>query len=122
MPPEIYIGTDIVTVSRIRDLITTHPERFIQRTYTDQEQSYCVGKADPVIHYAGRFAAKEAIKKALMTSGIKKPISWMEMEVIADQDGAPIVNLQGGKFSGLDCKVSISHTKDIAIASAVITK
>lgn len=122
MPPEIYIGTDIVTVSRIRDLITTHPERFIQRTYTDQEQSYCVGKADPVIHYAGRFAAKEAIKKALMTSGIKEPISWMEMEVIADQDGAPIVNLQGGKFSGLDCKVSISHTKDIAIASAVITK
>ena len=122
MPPEIYIGTDIVTVSRIRDLITTHPERFIQRTYTDQEQSYCVGKADPVIHYAGRFAAKEAIKKALMTSGIKEPISWMEMEVIADHDGAPIVNLQGGKFSGLDCKVSISHTKDIAIASAVITK
>ena len=122
MPPEIYIGTDIVTVSRIRDLISTHPERFIQRTYTDQEQSYCVGKADPVIHYAGRFAAKEAIKKALMTSGIKEPISWMEMEVIADHDGAPIVNLQGGKFSGLDCKVSISHTKDIAIASAVITK
>ncbi len=122
MPPEIYIGTDIVTVSRIRDLIATHPERFIQRTYTDQEQSYCVGKADPVIHYAGRFAAKEAIKKALMTSGIKEPISWVEMEVIADQDGAPIVNLQGGKFSGLDCKVSISHTKDIAIASAVITK
>ncbi|HBN44842.1 MAG TPA: holo-ACP synthase [Candidatus Marinimicrobia bacterium] len=122
MPPEIYIGTDIVTVSRIRDLIATHPERFIQRTYTDQEQSYCVGKADPVIHYAGRFAAKEAIKKALMTSGIKEPISWVEMEVIADHDGAPIVNLQGGKFSGLDCKVSISHTKDIAIASAVITK
>ncbi len=122
MPPEIFIGTDIVTVSRIRDLIAAHPDRFIQRTYTDQEQSYCVGKADPVIHYAGRFAAKEAIKKALMTSGIKDVIAWVDMEVVADQYGAPIVNLQGKLYDGLDCKVSISHTNDIAIASAVITK
>ena len=122
MPPEIFIGTDIVEVLRIQELIDSHPKRFIQRTYTDQEQSYCAGKADSVIHYAGRFAAKEAIKKALMTSGIKEPISWVDMEIIADQNGAPIVHLHGKSYTNLDCKVSIAHTNDTAIASAVIVK
>jgi holo-[acyl-carrier protein] synthase len=65
MQPDIFIGTDIVDVSRIRQLIDDHPDRFIERTYTDKEQSYCAGKSDPSVHYSGRFAAKEAIKKAL---------------------------------------------------------
>ena len=122
MQPDIYIGTDIVDISRIRDLIDIHPERFLKRTFTEPEQSYCVGKSDPAVHYSGRFAAKEAIKKALMTSGITDPISWVEMEIVADQKGAPIVNLHNHLFSNLDCKVSISHTQDTAIATAVIIK
>ena len=122
MPPEIFIGTDIVEVLRIRELIDVHPKRFLQHTYTDQEQLYCAGKANSVIHYAGRFAAKEAIKKALMTSGIKEPISWVDMEILADQNGAPIVHLHGKSYTNLDCKVSIAHTNDTAIASAIIVK
>ncbi len=122
MQPDIFIGTDIVDVSRIRDLIDIHPERFLKRTFTEPEQSYCVGKSDPAVHYSGRFAAKEAIKKALMTSGITDPISWVDLEIVSDHNGAPIVNLHGNLFSNLDCKVSISHTLDTAIATAVIIK
>lgn len=122
MQPDIFIGTDIVEVSRIRDMIDVHPERFLLRTFTEQEKSYCLGKSDPAVHYSGRFAGKEAIKKALMTSGISEPISWVDMEIVADQNGAPIVNLHGNIFENLDCKVSISHTQDTAIATAVIIK
>ncbi|HBR87512.1 MAG TPA: holo-[acyl-carrier-protein] synthase [Candidatus Marinimicrobia bacterium] len=122
MQPDIFIGTDIVDVSRIRQLIDDHSDRFIERTYTDKEQSYCAGKSDPAVHYSGRFAAKEAIKKALMTSGITDPISWVEMEIVPDHNGAPIVNLHGNLFANLDCKVSISHTQDTAISTAVIIK
>jgi holo-[acyl-carrier protein] synthase len=122
MPPKIFIGTDIVDISRIREVIADHPNRFIQRTYTNKEQLYCKGKADPVIHYAGRFAAKEAVKKALMTSGIKSSISWVDMEIISGQDGEPIVQLHGKPYTGLLCKVSISHTQDTAIATAIIVK
>ena len=122
MPPKIFIGTDIVDISRIREVIADHPNRFIHRTYTNKEQRYCKGKADPVIHYAGRFAAKEAVKKALMTSGIKSSISWVDMEIISGQDGEPIVQLHGKPYTGLSCKVSISHTQDTAIATAIIVK
>ncbi len=122
MPPDVYIGTDIVDVARIRELVNSHPDRFIARTYTPNEQSYCREKANPEIHFAGRFAAKEAIKKALMTSGIKNPIRWTDMEIIADENGAPVINLNGERFETLQCKVSISHTNEIAIAFAVVIK
>ena len=121
MPPEIYIGTDIVTVSRIRDLITTHPERFIQRTYTDQEQFYCVGKADPVIHYAGRFAAKEAIKKAFLSSKIISNIPLHSIEIFNEEGGNPLVNIHSNSIGLSTCKVSISHTEEFAIAFAFLT-
>ena len=52
MPPEIFIGTDIVEILRIRELIDVHPKRFLQHTYTDQEQLYCAGKSNSFIHYA----------------------------------------------------------------------
>lgn len=122
MPPDVYIGTDIVDIARIRDIIDSHRDRFLSRTYTSKEQSYCIGKANPGIHYAGRFSAKEAIKKALLTSGIHEPINWLEMEIIADTTGAPIVNLIGSRFESLQCRVSISHTNELAIAFAVIIK
>ncbi len=122
MPPDVYIGTDIVDIARIRELLNSHSDRFISRTYTPKEQFYCQQKANPEIHFAGRFAAKEAIKKALMTSGIKDPIRWTSMEIIADENGAPNINLKGGRFETLECKVSISHTNEIAIAFAVVIK
>jgi len=122
MPHEIYIGTDIVDVSRIRELMYSHPDRFISRTYTPKEQSYCRGKANPEIHFAGRFAAKEAIKKALMGSGFSDPIAWTDIEIIADKIGAPNINLDSTKFKRLKCRVSISHTNETAIAFALVIK
>ncbi|MCH7613153.1 MAG: holo-ACP synthase [Candidatus Marinimicrobia bacterium] len=122
MPPDVYIGTDIVDIARIRELMNSHPDRFISKTYTPKEQSYCQEKANPEIHFAGRFAAKEAIKKALMTSGINDPIRWTDIEIIADKNGAPNINLNGARFNTLQCKVSISHTNETAIAFAVVIK
>lgn len=122
MPPDVYIGTDIVDIARIRELMNSHPDRFISKTYTPKEQSYCQEKANPEIHFAGRFAAKEAIKKALMTSGINDPIRWTDIEIIADKNGAPNINLYGARFNTLQCKVSISHTNETAIAFAVVIK
>ncbi len=122
MPHDVYIGTDIVDVARIRELMNSHPDRFISKTYTLIEQSYCQGKANPEIHFAGRFAAKEAIKKALMTSGINDAIRWTDIEIIADKNGAPITNLNGAMFETLHCKVSISHTNETAIAFAIVVK
>jgi len=119
MPPDTFIGTDIVEVSRIKELIDSRP-RFVHKIFSQVEQDYCNGKAEPSIHYAGRFAAKEAIKKALMTSGEHSAISWTDMEIIPDNDGKPVVQLHNIK--SVDCKVSISHTKDTAIATAIVTK
>ncbi len=119
MPPDTFIGTDIVDVSRIKELIDSRP-RFVHKIFSQVEQDHCNGKADPSIHFAGRFAAKEAIKKALMTSGIKSAISWTDMEIIPDHEGKPIVQLK--KIKNIDCKVSISHTKETAIATAIVIK
>ncbi len=122
MPPDVFIGTDIVEISRIRDLIKSHPKRFIQRTFSPKEQDYCQSKANISMHFAGRFAAKEAIKKALMTSGFNEPIAWLDMEILASEIGAPVVYLNRSKFQSLECKVSISHTVQTAIAFSILQK
>ena len=72
---DIFIGTDLVEVVRIRSAIKKTGDRFLNRIYTKTEQDYCKSKANPEIHYAGRFAAKEALSKALGT-GIRKNIKF----------------------------------------------
>ena len=62
---EYFIGTDIVSVSRIEKILQQYSDRFIKHVFTDKEKSYCDLKSNPAVHYAGRFAAKEAVKKAL---------------------------------------------------------
>ena len=115
--PEIYIGTDIVSISRIRSGINTNKDRFFSRVFTLSEQGYCQGKADPVIHYAGRFAAKEAIMKAIKSSGWNRPIAFNSINIDSDDSGCPIVSLDFS-IAG-DLRVSISHTDEHAIAFAI---
>ena len=115
--PDIYLGNDLIEVSRILSSINRIGKRFLDRVYTKVEQDYCQTKANPQIHYAGRFAAKEAVMKAIMSSGFQKPISFKSIEIRSGDNGEPIVNLNlpcHGK-----CRVSISHTESHAIASAI---
>ncbi len=112
-----FIGTDLVEVSRIQSAIKEIGKRFLNRIYTATEQNYCQSKAKPEIHFAGRFAAKEAIMKALKSSGINDPIAFSSIEIQSMDTGEPVVVLDS-KYQG-QCKVSISHTDSLAIAFAI---
>ena len=114
---DIFIGTDIVEVSRIDSSINTSGKRFLNRIYTDIEQKYCDSKSNPSIHYAGRFAAKEAVMKALKSSGHYEPIPFTSIDVHSKNNGEPVVILSSA-YKG-KCRVSISHTDTFAIASAI---
>ena len=90
---DIFLGNDLVEVSRILSSIDKIGQKFIDRIYTKHEQEYCNSKSKPEIHYAGRFAAKEAIIKALKSSGFKHPTPFCLIEIESGVDGKPIVNL-----------------------------
>ena len=115
--PNFFIGTDIVEVDRINKLLLRPGELFKNRVFSDLEQKYCDSKSSPSIHYAGRFAAKESIIKAVKSSGYKNPISFKKIEILPSDSGAPVVDLQF-VLEG-ECKVSISHTESHATASAL---
>ena len=117
---DYFIGADIVSVLRIEKIIQQHSQRFKERTYTPIEIKYCDSKAVPPIHYVGRFAAKEAIKKALLSSGIVSNIDFTVIEIISNESGAPEVQLNHPPLDQISCKVSISHTDDTAIAFALV--
>lgn len=122
----IGIGLDLIEVSRIRDLLERHGDRFKQRTFTAGEIAYCDQCADPAMHYAARFAAKEAAAKALGT-GFAEGVSWQDIEVTRAENGAPSLVLHGGADALARSKsvthffVSITHVKETAAAQVVLT-
>lgn len=119
----LSVGVDIVEISRIARTLERWGDRFLRRIYTDAEASYCRGR---IPELAARFAAKEAISKALGTGIVG--IGWTEMEVLADRRGKPLVNLYGRALArarslGLDeWAVSLSHTDDDALAFVVASR
>ena len=115
--PNFFIGTDIVEVDRINKLILKYGQLFKNKVFTTLEQNYCDSRSTPSIHYAGRFAAKESIIKAVKSSGYKNPIPFKDIEILPSDSGAPLVSLHF--ISKCECKVSISHTKSHAIASSL---
>ena len=115
--PNFFIGTDIVEVERINKLLLRSGDLFKNKVFTTLEQNYCDSKSTPSIHYAGRFAAKESIIKAVKSSGYNNPIPLKDIEILSSASGAPIVDLHF--ISEWECKVSISHTEFYATASAV---
>jgi holo-[acyl-carrier protein] synthase len=118
------IGTDIVECLRIAQMIERHGELFINRVYTPQEIRYCQSRKQATQHFAGRWAAKEAILKALGT-GWRRGISWRDIEVRNDQSGRPVVGLRGGARDIVEQRgiremlVSISHCRSHATAYAL---
>ncbi len=118
------IGIDLVEVERIRDSIERLGDVWSQRIFTQAERAYCDQQYDPAIHYSARFAAKEAVAKALGT-GIGKHAALQDLEVVHDANGAPKMLLHGdakdfAKANGIaHVHISLTHTKGHAVANAV---
>jgi holo-[acyl-carrier protein] synthase len=124
MSEVIGIGTDIIECLRIAQMIDRHGELFINRVYTPLEIKYCQSRKQATQHYAGRWAAKEAVLKALGT-GWRRGISWRDIEVGNESGGRPVVRLSGGARDAADelgadqMLVSISHCRSHATAYAL---
>lgn len=120
----VGIGTDIVECLRIAKMIERHAEQFITRVYTPQEIEYCSARKAATQHYSGRWAAKEAVLKAVGTGWVRG-ISWRDVEVVNDANGRPAIRLSGGALEasqkrGIDTvMISISHCRSHATAYAV---
>jgi holo-[acyl-carrier protein] synthase len=118
------IGTDIVECPRIGKMIEQHGELFLRRVYTDREIRYCQSRKHAIEHFAGRWAAKEAILKAMGT-GWSRGIAWTHVEVRNGQDGQPRVMIGGvarevARERGIgEILVSISHCRTYATAYAL---
>lgn len=115
------IGNDIIEIARMRQSIERHGLHFLNRLFTQREQDYCYQYQDPVPHFAGRFAAKEAIVKAFGT-GIGAEIEWRDLELINDEKGKPSVFLSEAlqkRFPDAQIFISISHSADYATAMAI---
>ena len=122
---QIYgIGIDVVEVGRIASSMGEFGERFTHRIFTEAERKYCAAKAKPELHYAARFAAKEAVAKALGT-GIGKQVSWLDLEVTRGENGEPSLAITGSarqfcQQNGIaDIKISLTHARDYAAANAI---
>ena len=121
------IGIDVVEVERIASSMAEFGERFATRVFTPAERDYCAAQRRPELHFAARFAAKEAVAKALGT-GIGKDLGWLDMEIVRKPSGEPEVRLSGagGEFAerhGIaEIKVSLTHARDYAAASAVVLR
>lgn len=117
-------GLDIVEVSRIRALLEKNGDRFARRIFTEGEVAYCSACADPAIHYAARFAAKEAVSKALGT-GFSDGVGWSDIGVRRGPRGAPQIELTGvpaelaASLGIKEWRVSLSHTDQTAAASVI---
>ena len=117
-------GIDIVRCDRIERVWRDHADRFVDRIYTPAERDYCLNCKTPGIRLAGRFAAKEAVLKLLGT-GWRGEIRWTDIETLPDPLGKPLITLHGeaarlAENMGIEqILISISHTADNAIASAI---
>ena len=110
--PDMEIGLDIVEISRIRRLALKTP-RFLKRVFTAEEIAYCKGKSKPWQHFAVRFAAKEAVWKALGERGL----GLRDISVSRSERGKPGVLLRGKPARGL--RLSLSHSESYAVAVVI---
>ena len=121
----IGTGIDIVEVARIEQLLTRQGKKFLGRVFTKAEAEHCMSKARPAVHLAARFAAKEAVAKALGT-GFSRGVRMRDIEVVAADKGPPRARLHGAAARRYDALggggilLSLSHTGEYAVAHADI--
>jgi holo-[acyl-carrier protein] synthase len=117
---KLATGVDLIEIARIDEVVTRHGKHYLERVFTPAELVYCGKRAESL---AGRFAAKEAVAKAL-GSGIGD-VSWKEIEILGDEQNAPVLTLHGmaenkAKELGLtNWSVSISHSQSHSVAFVV---
>ena len=123
----VSIGIDIIEVARIREVLLRTP-RFRERVFTAAERAYCDGRGVVAAqHYAARFAAKEAMLKALQT-GWRGGISWQDVEIASRESGAPYLILHGlvkdlfSSSGATAVHLSLSHTSEHAIAEVILER
>jgi holo-[acyl-carrier protein] synthase len=118
------IGNDIVEIARIKAVLARYPQRFLNRVFTPHEQEYCLKRKEPALHLAGRFAAKEAVVKALGT-GFIQGLTWLDIEIRHDSKGKPGVFFSPSATHLLNDSslfISISHCHQYATAVALWTR
>jgi holo-[acyl-carrier protein] synthase len=111
----IGIGVDIEKISRFEVFETNKEHAFLKRAFTNDELDYCFSQARPSQHLAARYAGKEAVVKALST---QVRILYNQIEILNDKKGRPMVTLEIDH--GLDIKISLSHSGDMAIAFVIL--
>jgi holo-[acyl-carrier protein] synthase len=120
----IGLGLDATEIDRVAATIERYGDRFLRRVFTDGEIAYCTRRRVPAIHFAGRFAAKEAGMKALGT-GHSQNVLWRDVEVIR-HGGPPQLQFHGGaarRFAAMDARsslLSITHTETLAFAQVLL--
>lgn len=120
---EAAIGVDIVEIHRIEEIISRTPS-FVTRLFTEEERAYCDASARPAAHYACRFAAREAVLKALGT-GFGQGVGRKDVSVSRDQNGRPVAVLAGRALEVahaqgiVEVAISLSFTSDLAVANAM---
>jgi holo-[acyl-carrier protein] synthase len=120
----VGMGVDIVEIDRLRKIVQRTP-RFTERVFTPDERTFCESHHDPAPHCAARFAAKEAVFKALGT-GWAKGVTWLDVEVQRTEAGAPKLVLQGEalrlsqQMGAQRIHISLSHSDHYAIATVIL--
>ncbi len=115
------IGTDIIEISRIEANIQKHGQKFLDKVFTTHEQAYCKAFRLSSRNFAGRFAAKEAVVKALGT-GLVEGLNWLDMEILNDIHGKPYLVFSDSiktRFDNPVIHLSISHCHEYATATAI---
>jgi holo-[acyl-carrier protein] synthase len=122
----IGLGIDATDIPRIAATLERYGERFMNRIFTDGEIAYCQRRREPAIHFAGRFAAKEAAMKALGT-GHSQNVLWRDVEVVR-RGGPPQLQFHGGaarRFAAMGAQSSlltITHSETLALAQVLILR
>lgn len=118
------LGNDIIEVARIEAILARHGQHFLDKLFTLDEQTYCLKHQDAARHLAGRFAAKEAVVKAIGT-GFREGTGWLDIEILNNDEGKPVVHLSKALkelLGNLEVLISISHCKEYASAVALLQK
>jgi holo-[acyl-carrier protein] synthase len=121
----IKVGTDLIEVERIKKSIQNHGENFLKKVFTEKETEYCEQFQSKYERYAGKFAAKEAVQKALMAAYPQGFYSLINIEILNDEKGRPYVNLKNEIESysrQFDFELSVSHIKELATATIIMVK
>jgi holo-[acyl-carrier protein] synthase len=119
------IGVDIVEIGRMKEAVNKWGAHFLNKMFTEREIKYSNSKRFCHQHFAARFAAKEAVVKAFGGTG-KFPIKWTDIEILNDREGKPMVEFSGDAVKLKELKkisqvlITMSHSKDYAVANAVV--